>query len=129
MSTHTSDGVTVDWGDDLEQIARRALENVVPGCITVLEREVDSVLRDARAAWPVLTGTSRDGLRSAITIRPDGTIRGSVLNSVDYAVYVKARRLGGSGSAVVQLLRRPITEAAQRVATDLGPAITRALEG
>jgi hypothetical protein len=101
-------GVRVVMDDTLDQLYRRAIERVAPGVLRRIEDATADVYASARAAWPVKTGRSRDGLEHHVTVSPDQTsVRGSITNPVKYARYIKAKKLDGK-SAFVELLRKPL---------------------
>jgi hypothetical protein len=110
---------------------RRALDDVAPGVLDRLEATVTRVVDDARSRWPVRTGRSRDGLEAHVTIAPGQTsIRGTVANAVDYAVYVRSGQRGlGGKSAVVELLRKPLRAAARELAVELADTVSTTLAG
>lgn len=108
------------WTDSLEEDLRAAVDAFAPGLRATLEAEARRVLTEARARWPVATGASRDGLVAGVEVQRGG-LRGFVRNQVGHAVYVKSWKNGLAGrSAMVELLRKPVAEAAPRLAARLG---------
>jgi hypothetical protein len=127
---HVREGnVTVKLSDDLEVLARRALEEVAPGVMRALEEEAERVRNDAYRAWPVRTGVSREGLRAVTEITLDGDVRAAVRNDVDYAPYIRPLSLHGATTAWQRWVRAPMTEAHKRLVRELGPIIIAALRG
>lgn len=115
----------------LEELARRAVSRVAPGVLVRIDAAVDEVIADATARWPVATGRSKAGLVAYTSILPAGDrIQGTVMNPVEYAIYVKSSKNGlGGRSAVVELLRKPIRARAAQLAGELGTTVRTALKG
>ena len=122
--------VRIEMDAGLEELARRAVSQVAPGVLERIDAAVDQVLEDAQRRWPVKTGRSRDGLAAYTSIAPAGDrIQGTVMNPVDYAVYVKSRKGGLEGrSAVVELLRKPLRARASQLADELGTTVAESLK-
>ena len=117
--------VVVD--DGTERIVRAALEQTAPVVVREVEERVDAVLAEARSQWPVRTGQSRGGLVSGLRLPDAETVEGFVFNDVDYAYYIKGRAQGGK-STYVELVRKPMKAAAERLVQDLGEAIVDEIE-
>lgn len=127
--TYGSGGTRITMDDTLERIYRRAIEKVAPGILTRMEMVIAEVYDEARQQWPVRTGRSRDGLQRWVTVTPDGMrIVGSITNDVDYARYIKAKKLGGR-SAFVELLRKPLRKRADDLSTVLARQAATSLRG
>ena len=115
--------VTVTVDDELAALVERLLEETAPGVRDRIESEVEAVYRAAVSAWPVKTGRSRDGLRTAITLdRSQGRIEGAVLALVGYSVYIKPRKLR-KGTAWQTYVRGPMTDLKRRLLAELGDVI------
>lgn len=122
--------VSVVVDEAFDALLRRALNQTVPGIADRLEETADGLYQQAFAAWPVRTGRSRAGLAREVRVAPDlSSVRARLLNDVDYAKFIRSNRISGSGSAFVELMRRPTEEAARDLAEDLRPIIERTLSG
>jgi hypothetical protein len=118
--------VTATVSDDLERLIRLSVENVLPGVLAEMEREVAPVLAAARAAWPVETGKSRDGLVQVTTLDTGKSeVSVGIRDDVPYAIFVKPSK--AKSTSWQTLVRGPMGEVQKRVAVTLGPAILRAL--
>lgn len=122
--------VRIEMDAKLEELARRAVSQVAPGVLERIDQAVDQVLEEAEARWPVKTGRSKAGLAAYTSIAPGGAcVQGTVMNPVDYAVYVKSRKGGlGGRSAVVELLRKPLRAQAAQLAGELGTTVAESLK-
>lgn len=116
--------------NDLEDV-QAYIDRLLPGARAVLEREARAVYQDAWTKWPVDTGTSKAALSWGVLIAPDvSSIRGFVINTADYARYIKSNQVRtGTGHALTELLRKPMVQRADMIATELGPALKAAMEG
>lgn len=122
--------VTVTVSDTFERIARAAAQDVAPGVLDTMERELGAVLDDARASWPVRTGVSREGLALETALDRDLTqVSVKIRNDVPYAVYVRPAALYGATTAWERFVRKPARKAVQGLIKILGPRITGALRG
>jgi hypothetical protein len=123
--------VRVEMDDALERLARRALEDVAPGLLPAVEETVARLESEATDKWPVRTGRSRDGLGHYVAITPSGDqVRGSLINTVDYARFVKSSKKGlGGRSAMVELMRKPVQAAAKVLAQELGAVAAKVVRG
>lgn len=125
-----SASVTASLDNGVERIYRRAIERVAPGLLDRLERELDDLEAGARDDWPVKTGFSRGRLRSLVLVSPDHTkLRGTLLNDAPYARFIKGRKLPGSGSAFVELMRKPLRARKAALAQVFGELAARELRG
>jgi hypothetical protein len=113
--------------DGLRDELRALVDKIAPGIRDVLERESAAVLAAAEARWPVASGESKAGLYGGVQVAPDlSSIRGFLANNVGYSVYVKSFKGGlGGRSAVVELLRKPITARTRQVTAEIGAAFER----
>ena len=125
-----SGAIRLDMDDTLERMMRAAAERVAPGVLDRIDTAVTRIEAEATRRWPVKTGKSRDGLASHTIITPDGDhIRGTVMNDVFYARYVKSFKNSLNGkSAMVTLLMKPIQAEAKLLAEDLGKIATKAIK-
>lgn len=120
--------VQVSLSDDFEQLIRAALDQALPGAVQVVEDVVDRVWRQAVERSPVRTGKFQSGLQHALIVAPDyASIRGRVWDDVEYARFVKSPQLPGSGSAFVELLRKPLEAERERLVAELRAVLEREL--
>lgn len=122
---------TVTMDDEFEALVRRAVDEMLPGMTERLEATAARLESDARARWPVRTGQSRDALGHEVRVAQDfGSIRARVYCSADYAKFIVSAKIrSGSGSAFVELMRRPTEAAALVLADELRTVTSRALGG
>lgn len=116
--TVTVDGEVARWVDAVLRSAGRDV-------LGAIEVEVNNVHRVAVDRWPVRSGRSRDGLRTALTLdRTRGRIEGAVLALVPYSIYVKSYKGGLQGKSAWQVLvRGPMNLAKKRLTASLGDVI------
>lgn len=112
---------TVTMDDAFDALVRQAIDVTLPGMVGKLEETASALEANARAAWPVKTGTSKAALTSDVRLAPDySSIRARVACEVDYARYIVSPRIkSGSGSAFVELLRKPTEAAGAALAEEL----------
>lgn len=112
---------TVAMSDEFAALVRQAIDITMPGMVDKLEETASALEANARASWPVKTGTSRAALTSDVRLAPDySSIRARVACEVDYARYIVSPRIkSGSGSAFVELLRKPTEAAGAALAEEL----------
>ncbi len=129
--TYGSGAVSVTLDNGFEELIRLALDKTIPGIVAKMEQVADSLEENARSKWPVRTGKSRDGLRSEVRVAPGFTsVRARLVNDVPYARFIKSPRVRtGTGSAYVELMRRPTEAAAVALAEELKPIIESTLSG
>jgi hypothetical protein len=121
---------TVTLDDGLERIARRAIDEALPGVLELLEREGAAVLEDARAQWPVRSGRSRDGLavRTVLDLGK-GEVVVEIVNAVEYAPWVRPAAWYGSTTAWARLVRDPMRAAHKRAVDQVGRLVVDRLTG
>jgi len=118
---------TIEMSDAMEQLYRRAIDQLAPGLLSTVEDALDDVFESAESSWPVKTGRSKAGLRKQVRIEQGGgAIVGSITDAIPYAKYIKAKKLGGK-SAFVELLRKPMQERAKALASVLSTQIVKTL--
>lgn len=124
-------GIKVELDTHAAERVRRLVDQFAPGIRAALEREAKAVYDDAREAWPVRTGVSRDGLRWGVVVAPDlSSITGRVWDSVSYAMYIKSPKIRtGTGSAFVELLRKPIAVRTKTLVVELRNAVGKVTSG
>lgn len=116
--------VTVTVGDELQRWVDELIRSTAHEVLGAIELEVDRVYRAAVSDWPVKTGRSRAGLRTALTLdRTQARVEGSVLALVPYSVYIKPRKLRGRTTAWQEYVRGPMTAARKRLVAQLGDVI------
>lgn len=103
----------VEVDDALEKTIRDTIERVAPGVVDTMDATTYEIWQGAKAQWPVgpykehRNGRhSRDELYRDILVSADGTVRGRVWCTAEWARYIKPKGLGGK-SAFVELLRKP----------------------
>ena len=120
--------VSIEMDDTMERLVRRALDRAAPGVVQQITSETAEVHRLAVARWPVKTGRSKAGLEQEILVSTD-SVRGRIVNAVEYAPYVRPRWLYNTTTAWSALVQRPMRAAATRLVKALGPILRRSLEG
>jgi hypothetical protein len=115
--------------DGMDQLVRRAAEATFPGMVEKLEGATAGVFDFAHANWPVRTGRSKAALGREVRVAPDwSAMRGRVFDDAPYAKFIKSPQIRtGSGSAFVDLLRKPTETAGLKLANDLRDTIERTL--
>lgn len=117
--------VTDELGED---IARRWLEAAMPGAVDRVTQGVEAVHWQAVARSPVKTGRFRASLQREVKVAPDlSSIRGRTFNDIEYGRFVKSPKLPGTGSAFVELLRKPMEIEGRAVVEDLRSLIERTM--
>jgi hypothetical protein len=126
---HAREGnVSVKMSGTLADIARRAVEKVLPGVLARLEAEARAVGEQARADWPVRTGVSRAGLEVRTVIDLGRSeVRAEIANEVPYAPFIRPLALYGTTTAWAAYVRVPRVKIQKRLAKELGPTIVAAL--
>lgn len=129
MAFKARDGnVTVELDDGLEDLARAAIEKVMPGVLARIETDVLSLVEFAYDEWPVKTGESRGGLeRNTVLDMGRSEIRGEIRNDVPYAIYVRPAAWHGATTAWQRLVRGPMGSLHKELTDELGPVIVEAL--
>lgn len=116
--------------ENIEFELRRALGPVYDE----LEKAADQVLVDARKAWPVRTGDSRDGFFTTLTIHGHGwELTVSIMNRYEYTRYIRSTKLGKRRDATrirspssVHVVR-PSRKAARRLAKHVLPGLLKSI--
>ncbi len=130
ITRYREGNVTVTLDEGLARWVEQVLHDTERAVVDHIEREVEKVYQAARADWPVRTGRSRDGLRTALTFdRTRGRVEGSILALVPYTVYIKPRKLRGKTTAWQAYARGPITALKKRLLLELGPVIVSGNRG
>jgi hypothetical protein len=114
--------------DTLDQIVRRAINNAQPGLLPILEAEISKLHSNARASWPVKTGTSRDALDSGVRLVANNMLEAFLVNTADHSPYIRGKKLGGK-SPYQELIRKPGIKLAPKLADMLGDKLARTLTG
>ena len=121
-----------------DEMLRRMLEHVQPSVVAEIERAVETVARDAEAAWPVGRRSpsgrdrrphSRDLFRTDVRVVFVGggvVVEGSVSNGADYARYIRPKGLGGK-SAVIEYIRKPMKRERDRILAKLADLARKGL--
>lgn len=124
ITRYREGNVTVTLDEGLARWVEQVLQDTERAVVAHIEREVEKVYEAARAEWPVRTGRSRDGLRTALTFdRTRGRVEGSILALVPYSVYIKPRKLRGKTTAWQAYARGPMTKLKKRLVLELGDVI------
>lgn len=121
--------VSVTLDESLADLARRAVDAVLPGVTLAMERAIGELLVAARASWPVKTGRSRDGLTQVTVITPGSSVRVAIETHVPYTFFIKPKSLHGANTAWQRWVRGPVTGARKQISVDVGPVIVAALRG
>lgn len=114
--------VTVTLSDDLEVLARRALEVAAP-TLRAIETRLAADLDAAQAAWPVRSGASRAGLHLETAIVLDSGARVAIRGSVPYTGWVRPAALHGATTAWARYVAAPVRAAHRELTETLGPTI------
>lgn len=124
--------VSVSLDRDQAKFVSQAIEAALPGVRLAIHTEVQAIMDNAHAEWPVGKARkalhSRDALEIRETVDLDrATYTASIRNDVKYAPYVKPRKWHGATTAWQRLVRGPMAALAKKLTTTLGPAITAAI--
>lgn len=121
--------VTMTLDDGAERFVRSVIDQAIPGATAAIEQELETVYSDAVRRAPVKTGKFKASIQRQIVVAPDySSIRGRLWSDVEYARFIVSKRtLPGSGSALVELFRKPVNAAADRLIDRLGPIIAERL--
>lgn len=144
-------------GRQLKEQLNRIISDALPGVLPRMEAEVQSLMDEAVAGWPVqdrgamrrtrkgvkgkeFTSTlrrpervgtphSRDQFRTETVILPDA-VEVRLANDSPYLFFVKSDQKGlGGKSAWVTLIRTPARKRAKQLAEDLGTELTKLAGG
>jgi len=102
-----------DWeatiSGDLEAQILDAIGEAGRAVLSAVERETEAIYRNAEAAWPMKSGTSRRLLSRRTVIDSSGVIRGQVRAGASYSRFIQswqiANRPGGDSPGTVEHLR------------------------
>jgi hypothetical protein len=112
--------------DDFEGLVRSLLDEALPGVVDAVEAKAKAVHAQAVDRAPVKTGALRDAFRFEVLVAPDlSSIRGRVVNDAPHAKFVKSSKLPGSGSAFVELLRKPMEQAGEELVAEIRDVLER----
>lgn len=123
--------VSVEMDDVAERMARRAIERAAPGILDEIERETETVFRQAQGRWPKGKNPrthkqpihSREALRSEYRISEDGKkVSGHIVNDAWWARYVSLWFAQGR-NAFAYLIRRPMRAAQRRLSDKLAQRV------
>lgn len=120
-------GVTVVVGDEIRAYVERVISETAGVVLERIEAEITKVHKRAQTRWPVASGRSKAGLKTAITLdRDKARVEGGVLAIVPYSIYIKSFK-GGLGGAHVWtvLVRKPVVNVKRRLAEELGDVIVK----
>lgn len=122
--------VTVDDGGAFDKM----IKMLAPETVKAMEDEVDKIFKNAQDKWPVKTGDSKAALEAVYTVDSSGNlaVRASIINDaahngVYYAKYIKSNDLPNSGSAYVELLRKPLMEKSREIGRILAAELAKAV--
>jgi len=123
--------VSMVLDNGFEALLRLALDRTIPGIVDRMEKARNDLSTQAYNGWPVRSGVSKAGLKSEVRVAPDySSIKVRLYNDVPYAKYIKSSKVKtGTGSAFVELMRRPTEKAGQEIAAELRPIIEATLNG
>ncbi len=120
--------VTIKLSDGLDRFVERAIHNSAPGMLERITARVEPVLADARAAWPVKTGKSRAGLDLDVLVDTDREkLRVRIVNTVDYAIFVRPSAYFGAATAWSRLVQKPMKRIHSELADELAAEIAKAV--
>lgn len=121
--------VAFSMDDDFTQLVRRAIDRTMPGVFSRLEQAVDRVYTQAVERAPVDTGAFRASIQRDIIMPQDlSVIRGRVYSDIEYGKFIRSpRTLPGTGSAFVELFRKPMTAEGDALITEVGDILRRTL--
>lgn len=128
MPTRIREGdVVIELDDAMERLARDAAERVAPGLLKRLEGRFGQILGWARREWPVRTGLSKGGLDTRVTFGNE-EVTVELVNTVDYAIYVRPSKWYGATTAWQRLVRGPVQRLVrEEVDRIVGDEVRRAL--
>lgn len=121
-------GVTVQFSEELDRLARNLIDELVPGLLAALEAEVGEVLAVARSEWPIKTGKSNKGLVMVTEIQRGGElIVVGIRNDVPYAPYVRPKEWFGATTAWSRLVRLRMSAVNKQVVRKFQPILLEAM--
>ncbi len=114
--------------DDGEQLARAWLDETFPGVVDRIHEAAEALYWQAVGRSPVKTGKLRASWSRQVLVAPDlSSVRARLSNDAPHGKYVVSPKLPGSGSAFVELARKPLAAEGARVVEDLRAVIERTL--
>ena len=116
---------------DKADLLSQAIDNALPGAMDAVSEELEIVYRSAEDHAPVDTGKFKASIRRQLIVSKDYEIlRGRLWSDLAYARFiVSPATLPGSGSAFVELFRKPVEAAGERLIRRLGPIIAEKMRG
>lgn len=112
VTRYRAGDVAVEVDDGLEQLARRAAEEVAPGVLGRLEPRVVGVLDEAVEEWPVKTGESSRGLHVQ-TDFSDDEVAVAIGGTAAHTELVRPAAWYGSETAWSRLVQKPMADLAE----------------
>lgn len=115
---------TVIVDQDMAVLLRRLVDSSMPGAFDAMERELNGVWTNAVTKAPVRTGKFKSSIQQQVILSPDASLlRGRLWSDVEYAKFIRSNVLPNSGSALVELFRKPMKVAGAALVIELGPVI------
>ena len=115
---------TVIVDQDMAILLRRLVDSSMPGAFDAMERELNGVWTNAVTKAPVRTGKFKSSIQQQVILSPDASLlRGRLWSDVEYAKFIRSNVLPNSGSALVELFRKPMKAAGAALVIELGPVI------
>lgn len=128
--------VRIEVDDGIRDAMEHAIREAAPRTIEAIERELDRIVAEAAATWPV--GRERDGreqgrphsrdlFRVELRINPDLSVEGTIYNSADYAYKIKRKEDGRNPwqEFVVKRVREAEGRIAEILADEIAAAIAQ----
>ena len=124
----------VELSDDIARMVRHVLDRVAPKVVERVEDQIRDIESEALARWPVGREQGRPHSRDTFTRGVDlpdmDTVRGYIGNSAAYLYYIKSYRNGLNGkSASVELIRKPMRDAAEELAKLMAEDVAKLIKG
>lgn len=111
-----------------EALVRQWIDTTFPGVIDRVTQATEAVHWQAVGRSPVKTGRFRASFQREVQVAPDlSRVRGRCFNESEYGRFVKSPKLPGTGSAFVELLRKPMEIEGRAVVEDLRSLIERTM--
>lgn len=115
---------------DKADLLAQAIDNALPGALEAVSEELEIVYQNAVDKAPVDTGRFKASIRRQLIVSKDyETLRGRLWSDVAYARFIRSNDLPNSGSAFVELFRKPVQAAGERLIRRLGPIIAGKMRG
>lgn len=119
-------GTTVEISPELAAFVDRMTRALAPTTRATMDRELRKVYDNAVDQWPVKTGRSKAALEYGLAVESADVVRGFVACDVGYARYIRSIKLPGTGSAFVELMRKPVAKAIEPITDALAADLARA---